>query len=150
MGTCVGYASRIRGKDERMRTFITETRARYGETDASGKLYYGSYLFYFEVGRMEMFRDLSLPYDESIPIAETHCRYLSPGYFDDLLEVCTRFDDVSRRSFKIRSEVYRKEGDEPVMLAEGYVTHVHIDGEGKASPLPDVFIRVFESLADDE
>ena len=34
--------------------FVTQVRVRYAETDAEGVVYYGSYLTYFEVARVEL------------------------------------------------------------------------------------------------
>ena len=68
-----------------MRKFVTRVRARYGETDAAGVIYYGTFMQYFEVGKMEMYRELGLTYQWDIPIVDTYCRYPAPTYFDDLL-----------------------------------------------------------------
>ena len=80
-----------------MKTFKTRVRARYCETDAAEVIYYGSYMHYFEVGKMEMFRELGIPYRRDIPITETYCRYPAPARFDDLLEIRTRFDDIREK-----------------------------------------------------
>ncbi len=77
------------------RVYTTRTRVRYAETDATGIVYYGSYFEYFEVGRVEMFRTLGLPYDWRLPIVETHCRYRAEARFDDVLEVETTVEEVS-------------------------------------------------------
>ena len=88
-----------------MKVFKTRTRARYCETDAAEVIYYGSFLHYFEVGKMEMFRELKLPYDYRIPIVETACKYPAPARFDDLLEIRSWFDDVRDKGFKVRCEL---------------------------------------------
>ncbi len=138
-----------------MRTFITRTRARYAETDAAEVLYYGSFFLYFEVGRMEMFRELGLPYRRDIPIVDAYCRYVRPGYFDDLLEIRTKFDDVTEKGFKIRSFVYRVNDPqeenihgekEPELLGQGYVSMVYVNEDRKVSPLPDYFLEAFERI----
>jgi len=130
-----------------MKQFVTRIRARYCETDAAGVVYYGSFMHYFEVGKMEMFRELGLPYDREIPIVETRCRYPAPCHFDELLEIRTWFDDISRRSFRVRSEVYRVEDDSRfVLVGEGYTMHVFVDDKRTAAPLPEQFTRVFETL----
>ena len=111
-----------------MMTYVTTTRARYAETDAAEILYYGSFFIYFEVGRMDMFRKLSLPYRKDIPIADAYCKYLKPGYFADLLEIHTEFDDITEKSFKIRSKVFRRNDDDSMeLLAEGYVSMVYVN-----------------------
>jgi acyl-CoA thioester hydrolase len=39
-------------------------RVRYGETDPMKYVYYGNYAEYFEVARVELFRELGMSYDE--------------------------------------------------------------------------------------
>jgi len=130
-----------------MKKFTTRVRARYCETDAAGVIYYGSFMKYFEVGKMEMYRELGLPYDRRFPIVETLCRYPAPCYFDDLLEIHTWFDDASRRSFRVRSQVHRVEDDGTLTLVgEGYTAHVYIDDDRRPSPLPDIYTEIFARL----
>ncbi len=130
-----------------MRKFVTRVRARYGETDAAGVIYYGTFMQYFEVGKMEMYRELGLTYQWDIPIVDTYCRYPAPTYFDDLLEIRTWFDDIRPKGFKIRSEVYRiEEGHDPVLVGEGYCSHVHIDENRRPTPLPDHYLGVFDEV----
>ena len=40
----------------------TTVRVRYAETDQMGYVYHGTYVQYFEVGRVEALRDLGLSY----------------------------------------------------------------------------------------
>jgi acyl-CoA thioester hydrolase len=128
-----------------MKKFITRTRARYCETDAARVIYYGSFMHYFEVGKMEMYRELGIPYRSDIPILETYCRYPAPAYFDDLLEIRTWFDDIRSKGFKIRSEVYRVENENDfVMVGEGYTTHIYVDDNRTPSPLPNHYLEAFK------
>jgi acyl-CoA thioester hydrolase len=134
-----------------MRKFITRVRARYCETDAAGVIYYGSFFQYFEVGKMEMYRELGLPYRYDIPITETKCRYPAPAYFDDLLEIRTWFDNIREKGFRICSEVFRVEEDDTlVMVGEGYTNHVFIDDNRRPAPLPGHYLEVFDSLRNEE
>ncbi len=131
-----------------MKVFKTRIRARYCETDAAGVVYYGSFMQYFEVGKMEMYRELGLPYRYDIPILETYCRYPAPTYFDDLLEIRTCFDDIREKGFKIRSEIYRVEDDGGFeLVGEGYTTHIFIDDNRKAAPLPDHYLETFAQIS---
>ncbi len=130
-----------------MKKFVTRVRARFYDTDAAGIVYYGSFLHYFEVGKIEMYRELGLPFRWDIPILETYCRYPAPTYFDDRLEIKTWFDDIRNKGFKIRSEVYRVENEQdPVLVAEGYTTHVFIDENRKPMPLPDHYLEAFKKI----
>jgi acyl-CoA thioester hydrolase len=134
-----------------MKTFKTSLRVRYAETDAAEVVYYGSFFLYLEVGRIEMYRELNLPYRWDIPIVDTYCKYLSPVYFDDLLEVHTKFADIKEKSFKIQGKVYKRKEDgglEPV--AEGYTTHVFIDEDRKAINLPQQYLDIFKKLESED
>jgi len=129
-----------------MRTFKTQTRVRYAETDASGIAYYNSYLVYFEVGRVEMFRELGLPYDRRLPIVETYCRYHASAVFDDLLEIRTTLQEVRRCGFRLRGQVLRIDGDgSATLLAEGFTAMVTADEDGRPQPLPEAFREAFET-----
>ncbi|UCH83541.1 MAG: acyl-CoA thioesterase [Candidatus Latescibacterota bacterium] len=130
-----------------MKKFTTRIRARYCETDAAQVIYYGSFMHYFEVGKMEMYRELGIPYRADIPILETYCRYPSPAFFDDLLEIHTWFDDIRSKGFKIRSEVYRvvKEHD-LVLVGEGYTTHIYVNEDRVPTLLPDHYVQVFDRI----
>lgn len=130
-----------------MRRFTTRVRARYCETDAAGVIYYGSFMHYFEVGKMEMYRELGLPYRSDIPILETYCKYPAPAYFDDLLEIRTWFDDIRNKGFKIRSEIHRVENEhDRVLVGEGYTTHVYVNENRKPAPLPEHYRRAFDRV----
>ncbi|MBW2526054.1 MAG: acyl-CoA thioesterase [Deltaproteobacteria bacterium] len=123
-----------------MKTFRTQTRVRYAETDATGIAYYNSYLVYFEVGRIEMFRDLGLTYDWRLPIRETHCRYHASAEFDDVIEIETFVEEVRTKAFRLGSRALcvRPE-QEPQLLAEGYTVMVTLDDQGQPSPMPPEF-----------
>ena len=128
-----------------MKPFTTSLRVRYAETDTSGIVYYNNYFIYFEVGRVEMFRELGLPYDRRLPIVESHCRYHASARFDDLLLVETRVEEVRTRAFRIGSRVLRvpPNGGEPELLVEGYVAMATVDDEGQLMELPAPFREAF-------
>src|SRR6266699_2131057 len=70
----------------------TTVRVRYAETDTMGVVYYGNYLTYFEVGRVEFLRQHGLPMSEvdrkvRLPVVEACVKYVKPARLDDLLEV---------------------------------------------------------------
>lgn len=127
--------------------FKTRFRARYCETDAAEVIYYGSFMHYFEVGKMEMFREIGLKYQRDIPIVETFCRYKAPAHFDELLEIHSWFDDIKDKSFKVRTEVLRvEEDDELTLLGVGYTTHVFVGSGGSAERLPQLYFDTFKKL----
>jgi acyl-CoA thioester hydrolase len=76
-----------------MYTSETQIRVRYAETDQMGYVYYGNYAAYYEVARVESFRQLGLSYKDLeedgiiMPVLENYSKYLAPGKYDELLTV---------------------------------------------------------------
>lgn len=140
-----------------MRIFETNTRVRYAETDATAIVYYGTYFVYFELGRIEMFRELGLPYDQRLPIVETHCRYQASAAFDEPLRIETFLEDARQRSFRLGSRVYRQfPGDTDTdtdtldeLLVEGWTVMVTVDDNNRPTPLPTAFLKAFAPLLPD-
>ena len=104
---------------------VTHVRVRYKDTDTMSVVYYGNYLTYFEVGRVEYLRQLGRPMSEIdrqvyLPVVEAHVRYLKPARLDDLLEVTSRVSERKRASFKFSYEI-RNEAKE--LVATGYTLH---------------------------
>jgi acyl-CoA thioester hydrolase len=128
----------------RMRIFSTRTRARYADTDTSGIVYYASYFLYFETGRVEMFRELGLPYDYHLPIVETACRYRAPARFDDLLEIHSFVEELRSKGFRIGHRVHRVQQDGSLeLLVEGHTAMVTVGEDRKAIALPESFRAAF-------
>lgn len=107
---------------------ISETtiRVRYAETDTMGVVYYGNYLTYFEVGRVEFLRQHGWAMSEvdrkvRMPVVEATIRYVKPARLDDLLRVRTWIGDRKRVSFLFRYEIHRVETEE--LLATGETRH---------------------------
>lgn len=125
-----------------MKTYKTEVRARYAETDAAGIVYYGNHFIYFEIGKVDMFRKLNLPYTKNIPIVETFCKYKSQIYFGDLLEIHTKVVDIKEKGFKIECLIYKK--DDMKLLAQGYTVHLTANDDGKIIKVPKIFLEAFQ------
>jgi acyl-CoA thioester hydrolase len=127
-----------------MKHYTTRTRARYADTDTSGIVYYASYFLYFETGRVEMFRELGLPYDFHLPIVETACRYRAPARFDDLLEVHSFVEELRSKGFRIGHQVHRVNEDGSLeLLVEGHTSMVTVGEDRKPVPLPQQYREAF-------
>lgn len=129
-----------------MKTFKTEVRVRYAETDAAEIVYYSNFFIYFEVGKMEMFRELKLPYDRCLPMVEAHCDFKNTAKFDDLLEIHTTVPEVFNKGFKVESKIYRKDGNKkkPTLIASGYTIHITTDDNRKTQKVPNYFLDAFK------
>ncbi|MES2221602.1 MAG: thioesterase family protein [Acidobacteriota bacterium] len=121
-------------------------RVRYAETDQMGVVYYSNFLVWFEIGRVELLRQLGFDYktmeiedDCFIPVVEANCRYKAPARYDDELVVETRVTGVRGAVLKFRYRVVRI-GDQR-LLAEGETTHVVTDHTLAKRVLPEKYMR---------
>ena len=88
-------------------------------------VYYGNYLTYFEVGRVEFLRQHGLPMSEvdrrlHMPVVEATVRYVRPARLDDLLDIACWISEGRRASFRFAYEI-RNEGDQ--VVATGTTLH---------------------------
>ncbi len=110
---------------------VVRHRVIYGDTDAMGVVYYGTYLRFLEIGRAELLRARGKPYREVeaeghlFPVAEVNLRYLAPARYDDLLEIGTRVGEVGGASVRFDYRL-RRVSDE-VAIAEGSTRHPCVD-----------------------
>ena len=118
----------------------THLRVRYKDTDTMSVVYYGNYLTYFEVGRVEYLRAAGHPMSEvnrrvHLPVVEAHVRYVRPAKLDDLLAVVSRVSERRRASFTFSYEIRNEAGE---TIATGYTRHACWDpATARMVPLPD-------------
>lgn len=119
----------------------TEIRVRYAETDQMGIVHHSNYLVWFEVGRSEFCRARGFSYKEMeekdnalMVVAESYCRYKSPAFYEDLLTIRTRVEEIRSRSLRFVYEIYRAFDD--AVLAEGETLHLVTDENKKVRSLP--------------
>ena len=119
---------------------VTHIRVRYKDTDTMSVVYYGNYLTYFEVARVEYLRQKNLPMSEvdkriHMPVVEAFVKYVKPARLDDLLEVSSRVSERKRASFTFSYEI-RNEAKE--LVATGFTRHACWDpATAKMIALPD-------------
>ena len=104
---------------------LTTIRVRYKDTDCMKVVYYGNYLTYFEVGRVEFLRQQGLTMSEvdqrvHIPVVEALVRYRKPARLDDLLEVRCWISERKRASFRFTYEILNEVGQ---AVATGSTLH---------------------------
>ena len=117
----------------------TKVRVRYKDTDCMAVVYYGNYLTYFEVGRVEFLRQQGMPMSEvnqkiHMPVVEADVRYVKPARLDDLLDVRCWISEKKRASFRFGYEILNESGDR---VATGSTLHAVQDpATGKLIALP--------------
>jgi acyl-CoA thioester hydrolase len=132
--------------------FSAQTRVGFSDTDAQGIVYYGRYLPYFDLARVEYHRNLGLlgmdigEEGEEFVMRALAIEYLAPAIFDDLIEVYVRMARIGRTSVTYEFAAYRARDDELMVTATQTLVLVDLD-ERKAVPIPEAYkeaIRAFE------
>jgi acyl-CoA thioester hydrolase len=124
--------------------FSARTRVGFSDTDAQGIVYYGRYLPYFDLARVEYHRMLGLlGMDIGEPGVEFVMRactidYLAPAMFDDEIEVFVRLKRIGRTSATYELAAYRTRDDQLLVNAAQTLVLVDLD-ERKACPIPEEF-----------
>jgi acyl-CoA thioester hydrolase len=135
--------------------FSAQTRVGFSDTDAQGIVYYGRYLPYFDLARVEYHRNLGLLGmdigDEGQEFVMRACTidYLAPAVFDDLIEVYVRMARIGRTSVTYELAAYRASDDQLMVTATQTLVLVDLD-ERQAVPIPEAYkeaVRAFEGEA---
>ena len=126
----------------------TTVRVRYAETDKMGVVYHSNFIIWFEVGRVEMLRQLGFRYrdmeredDCHIAVADVRVRYKAPARYDDEITIRTRLKNVRDSLLQFGYEIIRVE--DGVLLAEGETTHIVVDSKFEKSALPQKYLKAF-------
>jgi acyl-CoA thioester hydrolase len=126
----------------------TNLRVRYAETDKMGVVYYANYVIWFEVGRVELLRQLGFEYSNMekednchIPVVDLRVRYKAPARYDDEIVVCTQLKNVRSSLLHFTYEIFRA-GDR-TLLATGETMHIIVDDKFAIVPLPEKYLTAF-------
>lgn len=133
-----------------MSTLVHEAkiRVRYAETDQMGVAYYGNYLTWFEVARVEWckaagfnYRDMEREDGALLVVAEATCRYRSPARFDDELAIRTFVTKARSRMVAFGYEVRNSETG--TLLATGETSHLITGPDLKPRTMPEKYRGMF-------
>ena len=130
----------------------TRVRVRYAETDQMGVVYHANHFVWFEIGRVEMLRQLGFSYRDMeqndgcfIAVADARCRYKAPAHYDEEIIVRTHLKNVRESVIHFGYELVRAQ--DGMVLAEGETTHVVTNAEMKKAVLPEKYMTVFREAA---
>ena len=129
----------------------TTLRVRYAETDNMGVVYHSNFAIWFEVGRVELMRQLGLEYrtmekDDNchIPVVDLRVRYKAPALYDDEIVVRTRIANARQSLLHFTYEVLRA-GDQ-TLLATGETMHIIVDDKFQRRALPEKYLKAFAPI----
>ena len=128
----------------------TRLRVRYAETDQMGVVYHSNHFIWFEVGRVELLRQLGFSYRDMervdgryIAVAEAKCRYRAPVRYDEEVVVRTRLRNVRESVIHFSYELLR--GDDGSLIAEGETTHIVTDENMRIAELQEKYLKAFRA-----
>lgn len=129
----------------------TKLRVRYAETDKMGVVYHSNFVIWFEVGRVELLRQLGFQYSEMetaddchIPVVDLRVRYKSPALYDDEIVVRTQIKNVRSSLLHFSYEIFREAGR--VLLATGETMHIIVNSRLERTALPEKYMQAFNGL----
>jgi acyl-CoA thioester hydrolase len=126
----------------------TRLRVRYAETDRMGIVYHSNFAVWFEVGRVELLRQMGLEYSEMeqqekchLPVVDLRVRYKAPAQYDDEIVVRTELKNARSTLLHFGYEVFREH--DRALLATGETMHIIVDDKFERRPLPEKYMKAF-------
>ena len=126
----------------------TRVRVRYAETDQMGVVYHSNHFIWFEIGRVELLRQLGFSYKDMeaadncfIAVVDARCRYKAPARYDDEILVRTHLKNVRESVIHFGYELVRASDGE--LLAEGETTHIVADAQMRKTTIPEKYMDSF-------
>ena len=126
----------------------TRVRVRYAETDQMGVVYHANHFVWFEIGRVELLRQLGFSYRDMeqndgcfIAVVDARCRYKAPALYDDEIIVRTHLKNLRESLIHFGYELVRTSDN--AVLAEGETTHVVTNAKMTKAALPEKYMQVF-------
>lgn len=111
-----------------------------------GIVYYGNYALYYEVGRVELMREIGMTYSELeskgilMPVTEFRIRYLRPARYDDQVIVETTVRELPSDRITFWYELRNNKNE---VLNSGHVTLAFLDASTmKAVPAPEHLVEL--------
>jgi len=115
-----------------------------------GVVYHANHFIWFEVGRVELLRQLGFSYRDMeekdgcfIAVVDARCRYKAPVRYDDEVIIRTRLKNVRESVIHFGYELIREPSGE--LLAEGETTHIVTNAEMKTTSLPEKYLSAFRA-----
>ncbi len=135
-----------------MYQFETQIRVRYAETDQMGFMYHGNYAAYYEVARVEAFRELGFPYKKmeaegvGMPVLDMHMKFNGPARYDDLLTVKLMLPDLPRARIVFEYEISNEAGK---IINTGMTTLAFMNmSSGRPVKIPETMLMLLKPYFD--
>tara|TARA_B100000941_G_C28468914_1_gene535254 strand:+ start:35 stop:442 length:408 start_codon:yes stop_codon:yes gene_type:complete len=127
-------------------------RVRYADTDQMGFVYYGNYAKYYEIARVELFRNIGLTYKSleemgiGMPVIEMKTNFIMPAKYDEKLVVSIKIPELPKLKIIFFYEIFN-EKNELINTGETVLTFINLlTGKPKRVPsiMKDKLSKYFE------
>jgi len=115
--------------------FVWPVRVYYEDTDAQGLVYFANYFKFMERARTEWLRSLGVEQDVLLNeerryfvVIDTSAEFLRPARFNDELAATARLAGLTRATFLIEQNIYRKNLDGE-LLCKGMTKAAYVNAE---------------------
>jgi acyl-CoA thioester hydrolase len=120
-----------------------EIRVRFEETDPQGVVFFGNYMIYQDESLYEYLREINYPNERlqsegwDVHVVHADINYKNPARFEDIISNSFLIKEIGESSITVNySACHSKEN---VLLVEGEVNYVAVDGDGNPIRVPDEF-----------
>ena len=129
---------------------MNKIRVYYEDTDASGRVYHANYLKYLERGRSNLIYQSKYNHQELLKkfniifvVKSLNINYLKPAFFEDIIEVETSLNLLSRVKLNFNQKIIRNN----VILVEAEVIVIPINTKGKIIKLNEELYSFLKTIS---
>ena len=125
-------------------------RVYYEDTDASGRVYHSNYLKYLERGRSNLIYQSKYNHQELLKkfniifvVKSLNINYLKPAFFEDIIEVQTSLNILSRVKLNFNQKIIRNNE----LLVDAEVIVIPINSSGKIIKLNEELYSFLKTIS---
>ena len=129
---------------------MNKIRVYYEDTDASGRVYHANYLKYLERGRSNLIykskynhQELFKKFNIIFVVKSLNINYLKPAFFEDIIEVQTSLNLLSRVKLNFNQKIIRNNE----LLVDAEVVVIPINTAGKIIKLNEELYSFLNTIS---
>jgi acyl-CoA thioester hydrolase, YbgC/YbaW family len=129
---------------------MNKIRVYYEDTDASGRVYHANYLKYLERGRSNIIYQSKYNHQELLKkfniifvVKSLNINYLKPAFFEDIIEVQTSLNTLSRVKLNFNQKIIRNNE----LLVDAEVIVIPINTKGKIIKLNEELYSFLKTIS---
>ena len=129
---------------------MNKIRVYYEDTDASGRVYHANYLKYLERGRSNLIykskynhQELLKKFNIVFVVKSLNINYLKPAFFEDIIEVQTSLNILSRVKLNFNQKLIRNNE----LLADAEIIVIPINTKGKIIKLNEELYSFLKTIS---